>query len=785
MTNAFRKFGEGILFLRWPILLLFVASTLLFGYAIRFLKIDPSTETLFAKNTSEYRFYQDFRKHFGSDSLIAIAIETPPRDYLNFANLQWTWTLTRVLASDRRVDRVVSLTNVMDVKHKVFGVKVEPAIEGVLEEKKPFEEFRKEVLANPFIQGNLLSHDGKVGAILVRLKSKAGDPNFLKGYVSDLRSLLKGFPWQRAKFYVAGAPVEQHDFIDAIRRDQMFFVPAVTLFLIFATYLIYRNLPSVVVAMSIVFVTLVWTFGSIALSGRSLNLINSLLAPVVMIVSVPNAIYLINLYSELRVHHPNVKESTCLTLGYLGLPCFLTSSTIIVGFLSLALNPVPAVKDFGFFASLGSFYAYLIAMTLTPLLLPLLPFQRRLKANDEERFFNRVIVFYLEKLEFHLKWLLVIGTMVLIVLSVIGIGRMHVDTNIIRDLRADSPIAVATRFIDSRLPGVYSLGISITRRDSSSLVSVKTMNKIDKLAQFLETQPEIAKVNSLPTLVKKVHEARVGKSGAYRIPTDEGTLQDYVKRMAESNNPDFWSFISSDFKQMRIEARMKAVGTKRGQALEARIWNYVNHHLGKDYEVKLTGIVVLLGKMSDDLVKNQINSLGVAFLIILGLISFFFRSWKMGLLAAIPNLIPMIFLYGTMGFLDIELSTPTAMISSVVLGLVVDASIQFLYRFRFEFQHRGHYLQALHHTYRNVGQAMVVSTLILVFGFASSVFASFKPTVYFGLLTSLTVFFALICTIVLLPVVLVILKPFGKPAVFIEPPKHSLTPPARSSIISA
>jgi len=783
VSNAFRKFGELILFLRWPILLLFAVSTLLFAQAIRLLKIDPSTETLFAKNTKQYRFYQEFRKHFGSDSLVAIAIETPPQDYLAMENLKWTWSLTRVLTSDRRVDRVVSLTNAMDIRHKTFGVKVEPVIEGVFEEEKPFEQFRREVLSNPFLVNNLISTDGKVGAILVRLKSQPDDPDFLKGYISELRQLLKGFPWPGVKFYVAGSPVEQHDFVDAIRRDQMFFVPAVTLFLICATFLIYRNFPSVVVAMSIVFVTLIWTFGTIALTGRSLNLINSLLAPVVMIVSVPNAIYLINLYSELREQHPGDKERTCLTLQYLGLPCFLTSATIIVGFLSLVLNPVPAVQDFGLFASLGSFYAYLIAMTLTPLLLPILPFQKKAEKREEERFFNRVVVFYLEKLEFYFKWPLLIGTVALIVLSIMGINQIHIDTNLIRDLRSDSPIAIATRFIDNHLTGVYSLGISITRKDKGSLVTKDTMNRIDRLAGFLEKQPEIAKVNSLAMIIKKVHQAREGDLAGFRIPEDEDTLKDYVERMAESNNPDFWTFISKDFTQMRIEARMKAVGTKRGQALEARIWDYVGREFGSDYEIQLTGIVVLLGTMSEKIVKNQINSLGIAFLIILGLISIFFRSWKMGVLASIPNLIPMIFLYGTMGFMKIELSTPTAMISSVVLGIVVDASIQFLYRFRHEFQQRGHYLQALHHTYRNVGQAMVVSTLILVFGFASSIFASFKPTVYFGLLTSLTVFFALICTLVLLPVVLVLLKPFGPQTVFARSGKQSLTPQTHSSII--
>lgn len=763
MSLLFRKLANTILFLRWPIFLLFALGTLLFSFAIPQLKIDPSTETLLAKNTPEYRFYQDFRNHFGSDHLIAIAIETS--DYLTLSNLQWTKALTNILSSDNRVDRVMSLANALDIRHKTFGVKVEPLMEGVLEGEKPIEQFKGEVLTNPLVLGNLISKDGKVGAILIRLKAKPEDLNFLQGYVEELRKLLNSFPWPGIKFYVAGSPVEQNDFIAAIRRDQMFFVPAVSIFLILASFLIYRNIPSVIVAMSIVFVTLVWTFGTIAITGRPLNLVNSLLAPVVMIISVPNAIYLINLFSELRHHHASETQCTALTLQYLGLPCFLTSTTIMIGFLSLVLSPVPAVQDFGLFAALGSIYSYVIAMTLTPLLLPILPF-RHSPMQTEGHFFNQVLVYCLEKIEFHLKWFILFGTIILIGLSFVGIKKIHVDTNLLHDLKADSPIAKASRFIDSRLTGVYSLGLSISRSDSKPLGTVETMNRIDQFGEFLESQPEIAKANSLTTIIKKIHKARTGDLDGFRIPEDEDTLRTYLERMAETNNPDFWSFISKDFKQIRIEARMKAVGTRKGQILEERIWDFVRQHFGSEYEIKMTGNVFLLGKMSDRLVNDQIKSLALAFIVILGLISFFFGSIKMGLLAAIPNLIPMIGLYGLMGFLGIELSTPTAMISSVVLGIVVDAAIQFLYRFRHELEERGHYLQALHHTFRNIGQAMVVSTLILVFGFASSAFASFKPTIYFGLLTGATILFALICTLILLPVVLIVFKPFGRPSAF-------------------
>lgn len=779
---VFRRFAQFTFFFLWPILFFFILTTLLFGYMVFSLKIDPSAEALFPKRTPEYKFYREFRDHFGSDSLIAIAIETS--DYLTLQNLKLTQGLTHLLSSDSRIDRVLSLTHAVDIRHKFFGVKIEPLTQGVFEGKKSIKAFKKELLNNPLFLGNLISKDGRVGAILIRLKTAGENSDFLKGYVTDLRKLLHSFYWPDARFYVAGSPVEQHDFIDAIRRDQMYFIPTVTVLLLLMTFFIYRNFASVFVAMSIVFVSLIWTFGTISYLGKSLNLINSLLAPLLMIIAVTNAIHLMNLFSELWPRQKNLRESISLTLEHLGVPCLLTSATTIAGFLSLVFSEVPAVQNFGLFASLGTFYSYGVTMLLTPVLLPLLPFQQKPVSTGRQRFSDRLIEFFVRRIEFPLKGVLLWTTVFLVILSAFGIGRIRLNTHLIQDLPERSPLAVASRFIDENLAGVYSLGISIQRRDGRSLLDVATLRKVDELSRFLEGQPEVTKVNSLALLIKKIHQARLGKLGAFIIPWQEKTLRKYVQRMAEANNPDFWSFISRDFRQLRLEARMRAVGTAKGRELEERIWDYVKKNWGDAYEIKMTGSIVLLGKTADHLVKNQIKSLGFAFLTILTIIAIFFRSWKMALLAAVPNLVPIAVLYGLIGFVGIELSTPTAMISSVALGLMVDASIHFLYRFRYEFRRRRSYLTALRETYKNVGEALFVATMILVSGFASSVFASFRPTLYFGVLTSLVILFALLCTLILLPAVLVFLKPFG-PARRPSFRKQILTARKRSSIISA
>lgn len=761
----FRKIAQFIDHFRWPVLLAVAVSLIILGHAALRLKVDPSIESLFIKKSPEYKYYQEYREKYGSDQMIAVAMATD--DLFREENFKVLRQVTAGIQSYPQVERVISLANAMAIRHKFLGVKTELAVGKVLEGDETLEEIKPEILQNELYLNNIVSKDGKIANILVYLKTADKDPAANGVFIEELKSYLEDFERPGLKFYMAGAPVEQYEFIHLIHRDQMVFIPIITIVLIVMTFLIYRSFACMLLSMSIVFTTLVWTLGTIALLGQELNLMTSLLAPVIMIVAVINATYLINLFFEVRQHHKSLRECVLLTIEQLGLPCFLTHFTAILGFASLALNRIPAIQSFGIYAALGTFFAYIVEIVMTVLLLPILPYRpKRPDAFDDRNFFNRLLLGFLEKLEAHWSWLILFTTAVAIFFSVLGVRKIEVDTNIVKQMKPDLPLAIATKFIDDHLTGVYSLGFVFRRKDGESMVDAKTLQLLDQFKDYLETEPGIAKVNSITTLVKTINKARVDELQGYTIPQKPLLLRRYFKGMAASDDPELWKMISRDFKEVRVEARMRAIGTTQGAALEERIRQYLKKNLEGFFEYKLTGNVVLLGKISKSLIHEQTRSFAFAFLSILFVIILIFRSIPLGLLAAIPNLFPILVAYGFMGYMGIELSTATAMIASIVLGLVVDASIQFIYRFRKEFQYRFHYLQSLHHTYRNIGQSMVLSTVILCLGFASSVFASFRITVHFGVLTSLTIFLALLCSLLVLPVFLTWLKPFGPQRLF-------------------
>lgn len=760
----FRRFALFIFQWKWPIMLGLLLITFITGQAVFRLQIDPSMETLFNKKSHEYLYYRQASERYGSDQMVAVAMSTT--NLFTHQNVKKLADISDRIAKIENVERVLSLSNAMDIKHKFAGIKVVPAFEGVESGERSLADVKQDILSNELFVNNLVSKDGRVANILVYLKPVGKDLQLSGNVIKEIRKLLAAEEKTGLEFYIAGSPVEQYDFINLIRSDQFTFVPLITILLILTTYIIYRSFACMVLAMSIVFMTLCWTMGTIAILGQQLNLMTSLLAPVIMIVSVINSIYLMNLFFEIRTKEPSLKAAVATTIEQLGEPCFLTHFTAILGFVSLGLTPVPAIQSFGIFAAMGTLFSYIVEVVLTPILLPILPYRMIGHVTKEETVATKMLTAFLEKLDFRWKWWIIAVTVLVIGFSWQGISRLEVDTNMIKQMKPELPLAVSTRFIDEKLTGVYSLSFVFKRKDGGSMAERNTLESLDGFKNFLESKSAISKVNSIATVVKKIHSARHDDMKEYKIPEKDADILRYFDGIAQSGDPEVWKMISPDYKEMRLEARMRAVGTTAGALVEEEARDYLKKNISAALDYEITGSVVLLGKMAKDLVDEQIHSFLFAFLSILIVVMIIFRSIKLGLLAAIPNLIPILGVYGLMGYARIELSTPTAMISSIVLGLVVDASIQFLYRFRLEFQHRHHYIQALHYTYRSTGMSMFVSTLILIIGFASSVFASFRPTVHFGVLTSLTIFFALVCTLVVLPVALVMVKPFGRQRLF-------------------
>ncbi len=765
----FERLSRATVYFRWPLFIIFMGVTIFFARQMPHLVIDPTMDSLFIKKSPEFQYYAEYRQRYGSDQMVVIAMATP--DLFTQERLAKLEDLSKAVSEFQEVEHVYSLASVMDLKHKFLGVEMVPAIDSAMTGYRKMSDLKKDILSNELYVKNLVSADGKHATILIYLKPELGRSGLDRDFVGKLQDTLRNYQARDIQFYLAGAPVEQVDFINMINRDQFVFVPLIVLLLMVSIFMIYQSLLCVVLAMASVLMTLIWTMGSIVVMGKDINLVTSLLGPVIMIVAVVNSIHFINLFVLIRRHHrrdpKNIKFAILITMKQLSKPCFLTHVTSILGFASLLFDPVPAIQDFGMFASLGTFYSFVIHMVVIPVLLPVLPIAL-FQEGKGNLWIERIIVRFIEHIEFKMRRLIILITILLALVAVYGLRSLEVDTSLVRQLKPTSTLAKATHFIDDHVTGVYTMAFIFRRKDGKPFIDHDSLQKIEDFKTEVETLPDVRKVNCITSLIKKVNLAVENKPEAYKIPDDDKRIDTYLNEMLKRSPKDTLQWISHDFQELRMEARIRAVGTRDGDVLDMRIRELIRQRLSKDFDCEITGNITLLGKMAKKLVDYQMRGFSISFCAILLLVMVFFGSVRVGLLAAIPNLLPIVLVYGMMGFLKIELSMPTAMISGIVLGLVVDQAIHFLNRFKIEFQKRRSYLLALHYTYRYVGTSLVTSNLILCIGFASSIFASFRPTVHFGLLTALTIFIALFCTLILMPVFLVWMKPFGQPKLFIK-----------------
>jgi preprotein translocase subunit SecF len=444
-------------------------------------------------------------------------------------------------------------------------------------------------------------------------------------------------------------------------------------------------------------------------------------------------------------------------------PCFNAAFTTAIGFGSLVLMPIPAIRDFGLFTAVGVMLSYVFSMVLAPLLLDTLPDPppRRAAAfrpGPLERALQKAV----RVIARHPVPAAAVSVAVL-ALAVTGLARIRVETDLIAALRPSSPLYQATRFIDRHLTGVNSLEILVP---GVSPDDPEGLRRVESFERVIRTFPGIRKVLGLPDLMARVHRAfHAGDDAWERLPAGPGAADDLadIRELLEKEAPaDLARFVSGDGAMLRVATRAAAMDTSASQALFERI-RAAAGAAGLE-GVMLTGNFVVLSDMSTSLVRNQVQGLVPAFLMILLAMMVQFRSWRLGLLSAVPNGAPVVMVYGLMGWAGIPLSVPTAMIASVAVGMTVDTTIHLMAHFREAFASGIGYEPALEKMIDASGRAVVFATLPVALGFYVGVFGSFLPSVHFAVLTGTALLLGLVAEIVLLPLMLVLFRPLGREA---------------------
>lgn len=589
---------------------------------------DPSNERLFLRHHQTYHVYKRFLATFGSDETILVALHHPSASLLQPNGLAAIRALTQDLAAGPDIASAMSLTTVQDLRRlKVtpFGLAAPPLVEGEQLTAEQIDAIR----TNGAIIGALLSTDLHTSGILVtpdhHRTAKRGP------WLANLRSVVTKHARDGYQTYVAGTPIERRDVDAYLQRDQQVTIPLVFIILLGVTYCLYRRRRLTLIPIGCLVLALVWTMGLVGFMGQPLNVITSLLPPVLMVVSVSAAIHLLNAFLTASADGMVHREAIHHAVQDVGAACGLTALTTMLGFFSLLVSPVPAVREFALLAGVGVGLAFVITITGVPLALLVVapkPSDAKIHAAAQgpvERFLEHNLSWVLG----HRRWIY-LGTGLIVLLALPGLFRLIEGTDIVRTLKSDAPLRVSTEFIDRHLTGVNAIELQIDLPEAG--LQPAFIRRILAVSHTFRTLPQVTSVHSPWEGLRWIQP---------EFLADDRQLQVIATLLPLSLPLEQW--LNADARALRISIRTQAMSSDQFLALAQRVKRQA---AAAGLNAQLTGANYLLARMSRTLVFTQLRSLALAIALILGTIAIALRSWQLGLLAAIPNLLPSLIIFG-------------------------------------------------------------------------------------------------------------------------------------------
>jgi len=724
------------------VLAIVLAITAFFATHLTKLHVDTSIMRMLVEDIPAKREYDRYKEEFGGAS-DAIIVVFKGEDVFFPAVFEKIEKLSRALSTIEGVNRIVSLStlkNDLDVLN-----------EWTLEDLK-----RNVNLADIFVP-NIVSADGKTAAIVAilaedhELGSTADAIEIVLGQFRDSNDPLQ--------IYQIGSPTIGHALTKFTEKDfktlPFFTMLVILLVLIFC----FRNFRGAFVPFTAVCFALVWTFGLMGLLNVSLSMVNMIIPTLLIAVGSAYAMHIMAAYYDETKQHETTNQAVVKGLLRVSLPTIFASMTTIVSFASLLLNRIAAVREFAIFSCVGLVFMLIIHLTYIPAALSCLRVPRTKKATGLrnpswiESFLRRVVW----TIQHHPKAIIAIA-MIITVVAVAGLFRIRVETTPISFFRESSQIRMAFQDVHRNLAGIYPVNVVLRSNEQGHFASPHVLRKVEALQERLTKIEGIDLAVSLVDLLKfegLFTRSFRDKEQYYVLPDDRFIVEEAIKNYHIFEASELVDrFVSKDFSRINIVCRTHYASTVDFIEAEKTILSYVQEYFPEAIDVDVTGLCVVGSHSAHALTMGQIRSLALALICILVLLSTLFLSVKVGLLAMIPNLFPIMVNFGIMGWFGIHLTVATSLVASIAIGLAVDDSIHYMFRFKHQFRRDFSRRQANYRTIADVGKPIVFTTVAIGLGFSVLLFSSFVPTSIFGTLMIITMASALFGDLFILPIIM-------------------------------
>lgn len=720
---------------RWPktVILIVVALTALFALQIPNLSFSTSVYDLVIEDLPETDRYKAFKKVFGSDEIIRVVVRSENVfDPLVFRQLE---LLSETAAKIEGVRRVISLP----VIKKAIDISGDWSLD----------EFARVLDPVDLFSGNIVSVDHKETALTLVL---ANDADYLN-VIDSVAGMIADSP-EKLSLYQIGMPLVSQALEEYTRKD-FFRLPPITFVLIaILLFFIFRNAAYLLLPLVCVSFSLVWTFGLMAGSGIPLSMLTMIVPVFLIAVGTAYCLHIVSAYQTCRQDDQTAVVSVRLAFGEIAFPTVLAVATTVIGLGSLLLNHIPAIREFALFSCFGMFSLLIMVLTLFPAALVCMPMSRgdSCQPTGDGSIVDRIITFIID-LNLNRQWLVLPIIAVVVVICVAGIFRLRVETNPVGYFKDDTPVSRHFHDIYKDLSGSFPINISMTGKGEDYFQDPAHLAEIAKLQQFAQALPGVDKTIAYTDYMKLVNYAgNQFKPENYVLPEAAWEVRMLANKYTMMLGEDmFTRFMSPDYTSANILLLTHISSSQDFLDLRARILDYTAEHFSKDYSWDVTGFGIVISASSHLLTSGQVKSLSLTMVVVFGIMFLLFLSGKVGLVAIVPNLFPIIINFGIMGWLGIELSMFTSLIASIAIGLAVDDTIHYLVRYNKEFRKNLDDKKALQETLRHIGRPIIYTTFTISIGFSILAFSSFQPTAVFGLMMMITMLSALVGDLILLP----------------------------------
>jgi len=718
MTNLF------CFFLKHPkkTLLTIGILTAFFSFSIFQLKYDFTIEQLFAENKVETKNYFDFQDEFSrEDNILMIAHQIPKQIEDSF--IDSLSQVINIFKNSNYFNEVLSLIDIYDNN-----------LEGKIQ-------FSSSSLIN------IVSKDLKYGSIWLKLKDNHNSYKKRSKVIEYIKSNTADFNWE---WTYSGIPVVRNTYVEYMIEDNIKFIPPVALILIISLGLLFRHWLYVVLPLVTVIITACWILGIMSLTGRGLNVMTYMVPTLLFIIGVSDSIHFLSRFNLHIKKGEDVKRSLEITIKDMGVALFLTSLTTAIGFLALLYSSISIVQEFGFFIACGVFIAYLLTLTFIPSCLILLKDKISvivLSSSDKRSSFLKSIsnIVMLRPKQ------IILSSIFFIIVSLFGAFSISTGSSLLSDLHPESGLYIDLKNVEKWFGGILPVEIIITKEDTVErpIYDKEIMRYTEKLQKYIyEIFPYSNWISLQRVLEKFIYELDPNID----FPPDQEIL-DQVYILTQDKTRELINFEEN---KIRISGLLPDLSSEVLDNLEDSLNVFAANNFPSWLSIHMTGTMPVALKTNNHLIADLFSGFGLAFIFISLVMGLLFWSFRIGLISILPNLIPIIFAAGYLGFAGIPVRPPIAITFSICLGIAVDDSLHFLFRFWQERKKSSNIKEVISNTIETTGLAMLTSTIVLVSGFLVITVSTFIPTAQFGIISAITLTVALLIDITLLPALLIL-----------------------------